>query len=234
MLGSARSAFMKKSGSIVTLPSALVAYALNEGTGTTSADASGNGHILTLNNATWTTGHTSNGLTDPGHVAGASTPLNAPAAAITLMGWIKPLDLTPNGGATNTHHAFGYIDSGGSSDVTVFSQRNDGALGFPPNVLLINIRLGGSLVGVSGNAMTVGVWTHVAVTYDGATIKLYENGVVTNSVSGSGTVSPGDNLWVAGWSDTSFNGNLVVDDVRAFNTALSGAQVTLAMNTPVS
>src|SRR5438045_5413934 len=82
MLGSARSVLLKKPG--ITLPATLAAYSFSEGSGTTTADASGNGHALTLNSATWTTGHTGNGITNSTTGQGAGATFVGPSAAITM------------------------------------------------------------------------------------------------------------------------------------------------------
>ncbi|HKR81412.1 MAG TPA: LamG domain-containing protein [Candidatus Saccharimonadales bacterium] len=227
MLGSARSAFVMNRN-LVTLPAAVAAYNLNENTGTTAADSSGNAHTLTLNNATWTaSGHTGAALTNTSATSGASTALLAPTAAITVMAWIKPLDLTSG----TTRFALGFIDNGGNSDVTFFTQRADFGTS---NVLQVDVRIGGSLIALNGSALTVGTWAHIAMTYDGTNLKLYKDGTIAASTTSSGTVATGDAFWVAGWNTVSpYPTNVVVDDVRVFSTALTAAQVTLAMNTPV-
>lgn len=231
MLGSARSAFMKK-GSAPSFPAPIAAYAMNENTGTTTADATGNGHNATLNNAAWTTGHTGSGLTNPTNTAGAVTGVfTAPAAAITLMAWIKPTAL-PAGGSDI---ACGFFDSGGQTEAALFSQRGDGFS--TPNVVQGNIRLNSSLVAISGSAMTVGTWSHVTMTYDGSNIRLYVDGTLVNTVAGTGTITPGDALTIcgpdSGNSGSSYQARLVIDDVRVFNSALTQTQIAAAMSTPV-
>ncbi len=233
MLGSARSAFMKKATVAPSFPSPIAAYAMNENTGTTTADATGNGHTATLFSSTWGTGHTGSGLTNTTNITGAMTGVfTAPSATITLMAWIKPTSL-PAGGSDI---ACGFFDSGGQTEAALFSQRGDGFS--TPNVVQGNIRLNNSLTAISGSALTVGTWSHVTMTYDGSNVKLYVDGSLVNTVAGTGTITPGDALAVcgpdSGNSGSSYNARLVIDDVRVFNVALSGAEVTAAMNTPVA
>jgi hypothetical protein len=143
------------------------------------------------------------------------------------MAWIKPLDLTSG----TSHFATGFIDTGGSTDVAIFTQRADFGTS---NVLQGDIRLGGSLVAIHGPSLTVGTWTHIALTYNGASLVLYQDGSVAQSTSNSGSISTGDAFYVAGWNTASpYDTDVVVDDVRVFNVALTQAEVTAAMNTPV-
>jgi hypothetical protein len=225
MIGSVRSGLLVRR---VSLPTPVAAYGFNEGSGTTSSDSSGNGHTLTLNTATWAvgTGHTSSGLTNTSATIGASSAFTAPATAITLMGWIKPLDLT----AGTTKFAFGFIDTGGNTDVGIFTQRADFG---NPNVLQCDIRIGASLSAYYGSAMTVGTWTHVALTYSGVTVIVYQNGTQVASASITGAISPGNVFNVAGWNSAAYDTDVIIDDVRIFNTALTQPQVAVAMNTAV-
>jgi hypothetical protein len=226
MLGSARSSLMIKR-TIAGFPPPIAAYNLNEGSGLTSADNSGNGHTLTLNTAQWTTGHTSFGLTNSSTTQGASTALLAPTTALTLMAWIRPLNLDSG----FTRFALGFLDNGGNTDVGFFTERGDFG---PSDVFQCDIRIAGSLAAINGGALTLNTWVHMAVTYSGSSVVLYKNGVSVANVALSGTVSPGDALYVAGWNTVSpYNSLVDVDDVRVFNSALSLAQVNAAMSTPV-
>lgn len=226
MLGSARSVLMKTSG--VPLPTALATYGFSEGSGTTTADTSGNSHTLTLNSSTWTTGHTGSGITNTTTGQGAGAAFVGPTAAITMMAWIQPLSLPASG----TRVALGIFDTGGNSDVAIFTERGDFGTA---NLLQCDLRIGGTLHPIYGPALTVSTWIHVAITFDGSTVVLYLNGSSYTSSTISGALSPGDRLAVAG-SDpaNTYGSDVIIDDVRLFNTALSAAQVSSAMSTPVS
>lgn len=226
MLGSARSVLMKKPS--ILLPPALAAYGFSEGSGTTTADSSGNGRTLTLNSATWTTGHTGSGIMNTTTGQGAGTAFTGPTAAVTMMAWIQPLDLPV--GATRL--AMGIIDTGGNTDVAIFTERGDFG---SPNVLQCDLRIGGSLNPIHGPALVVGTWVHVAVTFDGSIIRLYVNGsqVVTSAVSG--TLSPGDRLTIAGTDPSNtYDSDVIIDDARIFGSALTATEVLSAMSMPVS
>jgi hypothetical protein len=85
--------------------------------------------------------------------------------------------------------------------------------------------------------VAVGVWTHLAVTWDRQSIKFFVNGVqvsehvpptLTNIVQGNGALRLGGN--------NSFPGEFfqgLIDEVRVYNRARTAAQITSDMNTPV-
>jgi len=228
VLGSARSVLLKKSGE--PLPaSAMALYGFNENAGTTAADSSGNNRTVNLINATWATGHTGSGLTNTTSALGGKALFNSPSAAITIMGWVKALDVTSG----STHIAFGFIDNGDNTGCAIFVQRGDGF--GTPNVLQGDIRIAGTLRALNApSAMTVGVWTHIALTYDGSTAILYRDGTSVATVSASGSIGQGDALCVAGGMvDAEYDTDVAVDDIRVYDTALTPGQILTAMATPV-
>jgi hypothetical protein len=97
------------------------------------------------------------------------------------------------------------------------------------------VNVGGIDREVQGTAAPVlNGWTHLAVTYDGATERLYMNGtqVGTRAVAGNIAVSNlplriGGN---APWGEF-FAGQ--IDDVRIYNRALTAAEIATDMATPV-
>lgn len=229
MLGSARSVLMKKSSSEGLPGSASALYSLNENTGTTAADTSGNNRTLTLNGASWdASGHTSSALTNTTTNQGARAGFPALTAA-TIMAWVKPLDLT----SSTTHLALGFIDSGDNTSFAIFTQRGDGFGN--PDVLQGDVRLNGSLNALHGPALTVGTWTHLALTYSGSSVILYKDGVSVANLTSSGTLGTTDFLCVAGGnSNGQYDSDVVVDDVRVYNSALTPGQIVTGMNTPVA
>ena len=93
----------------------------------------------------------------------------------------------------------------------------------------------GSDKAVTGNAaVPLNAWTHLALTYDGANIRIFINGVQAGSVAQTGgiTTSAGA-LRIGGnsvWGEY-FKG--LLDEVRIYNRALSTAEIQTDMNTPV-
>jgi hypothetical protein len=219
---------MKKANPNALPASAMVLYSLNEGSGLTSADSSGNNRTLTLNSASWdASGHTGSALTNTTTNQGARAGFPSTPTAITIMAWVKPLNLT----AGTTHFAFGFIDNGSNTSVAIFTQRGDFGT---PNVLQGNIRIASSLKSLTAPALTVGAWTHTALTYNGSVITLYKDGVSAATLSAAGVINTIDLLCIAGGDvNGNYDSDVVVDDVRVYDSALTAGQIVTGMNTPV-
>jgi hypothetical protein len=191
-------------------PSSLVAaYAFSEGSGPTSADATGLGHTVTVGSASWiASGHTGNALSFNGTTA-RSTVADANdldlSSAMTLMAWVYP-NVTPQSWRTILHKE---TDGGGT-----FGSGNVNAYG--------------------PSALPAGTWTHVATTYDGTTVRLYVGGTLVASAPATGSIlSSSSPLSIGGTAAYGeyFNGR--IDDVRVYNRALSAAEIQQDMLTPV-
>ena len=205
----------------------MAAYSFNEGTGLTTADISGHSRTMTLNGASWEpSGHTGTAITNMTSNAGAQATFTGPSTAITIMAWVKPLDLTASG----SRPVVGFVDNGNSTACAIWAERGDFGT---PNVLQGNIRTGATLHELAGSAMTLNTWAHVALTYNGSVAILYKDGAVVTSLATTGSVGQGDQLYAAGWVSGSYLAGVTVDDVRVYNTALDATQVKYAMNTPV-
>jgi len=140
---------------------------------------------------------------------------------ITVTAWINPLDLG------NSSYYRTIVAKFGPSD------RKD-------LYLYLNVNLGAALAGPQGNDWTpnipidIGIWTHVALTYDGSAMILYKNGVALATLSVTG------NLILA---DASSNGPLFIgyntswieyfsglmDDVRLYNVVLTADEILAVM-----
>ena len=83
-------------------------------------------------------------------------------------------------------------------------------------------------------ALAVDTWTHLALTYDGATLRLYVNGVQVASQARTGNlVTSANPLQIGGDSifGQYFQGS--IDEVRIYNQALSPSEIQADMQTPV-
>ncbi|HLF70803.1 MAG TPA: LamG domain-containing protein, partial [Dehalococcoidia bacterium] len=83
-------------------------------------------------------------------------------------------------------------------------------------------------------ALALNTWTHLATTYDGSVLSLYVNGVLVSSrtVGGAIMVSTGK-LRIGGnaiWGEF-YKGR--IDEVRIYSRALSAAEISADMNTPL-
>jgi hypothetical protein len=95
---------------------------------------------------------------------------------------------------------------------------------------------GGAIRSATGTAtLPVNVWSHIAVTYDGANMRVYVNGALVRTVARTGAILASDGVLHIGgnvvWGGEFFQGRL--DDVRIYNRALSGAEVGTDMTTPI-
>jgi N,N-dimethylformamidase beta subunit-like protein/concanavalin A-like lectin/glucanase superfamily protein/galactose oxidase-like protein/Big-like domain-containing protein/Kelch motif protein len=209
------------------VPAGLIAaYAFDEGAGTTTADAAGKGHTGTITAATWTTGgKNGNALSFNGTNAWVTI---ADAAdldltnGMTLEAWVKPSALSGWNSVV--------MKEGTATTMSYTLYANDGNP-WPSGTVHIGT-LDREVVGTAPVAL--GVWTHLAATYDGATLRLYVNGVQVGSRAQTGSIAVSTRaLRIGGnavWGEY-FNG--LIDDVRVYNRALSAAEIQTDMTTPV-
>jgi hypothetical protein len=209
-----------------TVPSLVAAYAFNEGSGSTAADASGTGNTGTIAGATWAAGKFDQALAFNGTsswvtVAGSSS-LNL-TTGMTLEAWVRPTAAAPDWTAAVIK------ERPGGLAYALYAA--DGA-GKPPAGY---INQDGADVHATGPAvLPLNTWTHLAATYDGSTIRLYVNGSQVASTARTGAIttstSPlrigGDSVW-----GEYFTG--LIDEVRVYNRALSQTEIQTDMNIPV-
>jgi hypothetical protein len=78
--------------------------------------------------------------------------------------------------------------------------------------------------------LPVNTWTHLAATYDGATLRVFVNGVQAGAAAMAGTlVKSADALSIGGslvWGEY-FEG--LIDEVRIYNRALTAAEIRTDM-----
>jgi glucose/arabinose dehydrogenase len=209
-------------------PSGLVAaYGFNAGSGTALADATGKGHTGTLSGAAWSAAGKNggalsfDGLNDWVTVADADD-LDL-TNGMTLSAWIRP------SGAGSDWQTIVLKESPG---FMVYALYSDTDTNRPSGHVVI----GGSDLDTRGTAqLAPAVWTHLAATFDGGTLRLYVNGglVATRAVTGSMTASTAP-LRIGGnatWGEW-FGG--LVDDLRIYNRALSATEIQSDQATPVA
>ncbi len=137
----------------------------------------------------------------------------------SFAAWVKW-----NGGG-NWQRIFDF-GNGTARNMFLTPRSGDGTLRFA-------IKAGGSEQQLNAAALAPDVWTHVAVTIQGNTGKLFVNGTLANTNTGM-TINPSEigteanYLGKSQWPDPLYNG--LLDDVRIFNSAISDAQVTALAN----
>jgi hypothetical protein len=201
------------------------AWGFDETAGSTVADASGNGNTGTISNATRTTsGKFGGALSFNGTNAWVTVPDAASldfTSGMTLEAWVDP---TAVGTAwrcvvlkeqpAELIYALYAGNSKGKAATDVFTNAD---------------------IGLSGTTNTpLNTWTHLAATYDGATLRLYVNGAQAASKALTGAIKTSTGaLRIGGnsvWGEY-FSG--LIDEVRVYNKALTAAQIQADMTTPV-
>ena len=155
-------------------PSGLVAaYGFDEGSGTTVADASGNGNNGTISNATWAAaGKFGKAL----QFNGTSSLVTVPNAAslqlssgMTLEAWVNPSTVNANWRDVIYKGNDNYYLEATSTNAS------------KPDAGMI---AGGSYADAFGTAaLTANTWSFLTETYDGSTLKLYVNGTQVASTA---------------------------------------------------
>jgi hypothetical protein len=204
-------------------PSLVGWWKLDETSGTTAADSSGNGNTGTVNGpATWVAGQLGGGLQLSGTnnyvECGNGASLNM-RAQVTLSAWIKP---TTAGNGQHQH----YVTKG---DTCYALKHNTG------NYMEFNVYDGAwyTASGPAVNAATFNnVWHHVAGTYDGTTLKIYVDGVLQpTTATHVGQIGASSTSVTLGRDNTN-NGRYftgIIDDARIYNRALSDVEILKVM-----
>ena len=95
---------------------------------------------------------------------------------------------------------------------------------------------GGSIQYVGGpTANPVNAWTHVALTYDGANLRLYVNGTQAATRAATGAIQTTTNpLWIGGNQPYGEYFQGLIDEARVYNRALTQPEIQTDMNAPLA
>jgi glucose/arabinose dehydrogenase/PKD repeat protein len=222
-------------GAPVTVPVTLIvsppstglvgAWGFNETAGTTVADSSGNANTGTISGATRSTAGrfggalSFDGVNDSVLVADANS-LDL-RTSMTLSAWVRP---TAGGGWR-----------------TVILKEQPGQLVYALYSSTDNNRPSGHVYTTGDMALggpsilATNTWTHLAMTWDGLTTRLYVNGtqVASGALAGTAALSAsplrigGNSVW-GEW----FAG--LIDEVRIYNRALNAAEITTDRDTAIA
>jgi large repetitive protein len=211
---------------LTTIAGLVAAYSFDEGTGTTANDLSGNGNTGTVVNATWTSAAKyGNALVFNGTNSMVTIPNSASlqlTSAMTLEAWVNPAVVANRWTDVIYKNADNYYLEGTSNQAEVPGGGN--TVGSTDNTIL------------GTTPLAPNAWTHLALTYDGTTLRLYVNGVQISSLATSGgpMVTSTNPLQIGGdaFQTQYFQGT--IDEVRVYNAVLNQTQIQSDMNTPVS
>lgn len=219
-------------------PDLLLWLKLDETSGTFAADASGNGHNGTVvagsGTPEWVAGRKGNaieidGLTEPRarRVQVTWSSSLAVTNQLTAMSWIRLRAID-----TYEHNIVG---RSGSTDWRLLAKRSDKRITFIVDTGSSRTTLNGF---APGAGLTVGMWYHVAATYNGSYMRIYLNGAELANRSCSGNIQISGNASIplgvgafprnaTTWEDD-FPGAL--DEVKIWKRVLTAAEILAEMN----
>jgi hypothetical protein len=202
----------------------LVGYwSFDEGTGTLAGDASGNGNTGTLTNGpTWTTGKLGKAINFDGVDDYVNISSPSLGNTYTFSAWVR---VSTYAGAPIQFPIFGEYTGSGDTKNYLYIDTVGRKLG-------LDQYLPSSGMAISSTTINAGVWYFVVATQTAPNQRnLYVNGVLeatANEVYSGGAPT----IWTIGKrADSSayyFNGQL--DEVRIYNRALSGTEITNLYN----
>lgn len=211
-------------------PSPVAAYSFDEGEGTIAYDAAGNHNGTIQGGATWTSEGKYGSALDFNGTSGLVSIADASDLdlnkAFTLEAWVRPDTLgewSPIlGKIENTGKGLSGYSLSAKAYATPSGNIADGS---------------GEVRGVydtENGSIPTGAWSHVAVTYDGAILRIYINGVHHDSSTppiGVGLSNANLLIGKLQATGTYFDGK--IDEVRLYSEALSEAQIQEDRDRPI-
>ncbi|MFA5808810.1 MAG: DUF2341 domain-containing protein, partial [Thermoleophilia bacterium] len=204
-------------------------WSFSEGTGTSTADASGNGINGTVVNGNWHTGRNGNAVSFNGTNTRVTTADNANldfgTGDFTIEGWVN---YNSNGGVMRLISAGSQAD--GANNMWIFG---NWISGYRLNFAYWN---GGSYTDLASNTITMstGTWYHIACVRSGTTVYFYFNGVGVGSASiGAVSLTGGSSGAIIG-ARYSANASTIIeymngfiDDVRVHKRAMLADEISM-------
>jgi Ca2+-binding RTX toxin-like protein len=204
----------------------VAAYSFDEGTGTAAGDQTGN-HNGTLAGAEWVRGRYGSAL----YFDGITDLVTIPDSneldltdEFTLEAWVRPDE-------ANEWSAVITKDRG--KEAVSYQMHAEGEKSAPVGY----VENSGGQYGVTAGSspIPIPVWTHLTMTYDGAKLRYYVNGVLKGTSSSGDPGVSGDPLFIGGdisWGEEdSFKGR--IDEVRIYDRALDAAEIEFDKATPI-
>jgi hypothetical protein len=200
------------------------AWGFDEPSGATAADASGRGNAGTISGAARTAGRFGGGLSFDG-VNDLVTVADAPSLdltrAMTLEGWVRPA-------ALGDWRTLLLKEQPGQLVYALYANTD------APQRPSAHVFTSGDMALRGPATLPLNAWSHLAMTWDGLTLRLYVDGTLraSSALSGTATTSAGA-LRIGGntiWSEW-FRG--LIDEVRVYDRALSAAEVAADRDRPV-
>lgn len=217
-LSSAGQTIMKRSVEWCILPVAW--YKLDDASGLTAADAVAGRNGTLGNGPVWTAaGRIGGGLRFDGvddYVAIANASAFQVTSAMSICGWIKQTGAWPTGSNVCT-----ILRKGDACNVNWQLCIYNGAV----SMVLDSCEDASPFYGTT--TLPLNTWVHVAGTWDGATVRLYVNGVsnMTPAARAAPIGTDARDVYLGGRIGATDITTGTVDDVRFYNRALTAAEV---------
>jgi Concanavalin A-like lectin/glucanases superfamily/Bacterial Ig domain len=206
-------------------PGLVAAYGFNEGSGTVVGDSSGTGNNGAATSTSWNaSGRFGGALQFNGTSSLVTIPHTSSlglTGGMTIEAWVRPTALLAWNTVVLKEHQVGLA----------YSLYANGDTANPSSYL----RIAGAEHSVHGTApVALNTWTHLAATYDGATMRFFVNGTQVGAQPRTGNIEASTNaLYIGGnqfWGEH-FTG--LIDEVRVYNRALTAAQIQTDMNSAI-
>jgi glucose/arabinose dehydrogenase len=206
-------------------PGLVAAYGFNEGVNTTVADSSGSGNNGTVSNTTWSTAGKFGGALS---FNGSTSWVTVPDAnsldltnGMTLEAWVRPTALG------TTWRCVIFKERPGGIVYSLYANEDT-------SKPIGQVYIGGEQNALGSATVPLNAWTHLAVTFDGTTLRLYVNGALAGSKAAAGSMAASTGVLRIGgnaiWPEF-FAG--LIDEVRVYNRALSATEIGADMNAPL-
>jgi hypothetical protein len=206
----------------------VAAYSFDEGEGSTLEDLSGDANEGMIEDAEWKKGRYGDALEYDGEEGCVTVPDSASlqlTEEFTVEGWVRS-------------------EGGGHDDPIVLKESAEGS-GEGPYSLYLGLVSTGKVEGFIAEEGEPGysaiadpttlprdVWTHVALTYDGAHMRLYVDGeLVATKAAGGPEASTGPLLIGCDGKGGFFHGR--IDELRLYDRSLSAGEVGANMEVPI-
>lgn len=155
----------------------------------------------------------------------ANSPSLNPKNQITVAAWYNPRSFSGSGSDS-------IVDKGYASHTTPYYQYHLGVSGNQnlnnPAAFSFTVAVGGvpRSAGTAPNSWIPGNWYYLVGTYDGATVKLYINGILAKSTPATGMLSDyGKDVHIGRFSNINSFLPGLIDEVRIYNRALSDTEI---------
>ncbi|MFG6200459.1 LamG-like jellyroll fold domain-containing protein [Nonomuraea sp. JJY05] len=209
-------------------PGLVAAYGMNEGSGSSVTDASGRNNTGTATSATWGNGKYGKALSFNGS---SSMVTVADAASLrlttgmTLSAWVNPATVA----STPWKSVMTKELSNDGASYALYAANGGGV---PSGWVQTGPETPSTADGTS--PLPVNSWSHLALTYDGTTLRLFVNGQQVDQTTMSGSLyDDGSPLRIGGnvvWNEY-FSG--LIDEVRIYNRAQTTTEIQTDMTTPI-